>query len=136
MKIIEKLPKSLPAGFLSTVKETGPIPNCGFYLPVYMSRNDPVCNRHEINILSCFWWYIHTRKGTHIHTHTYIHTHTSRRTNPPEYFQRKISGSRHCCYMRVDGFEARSEAPSYRNLSYTQAARKASWNKAGVEPVH
>ena len=38
----KKLPKSLPAGFETLSVETGPIPDCSFYLPVSMSRNDPV----------------------------------------------------------------------------------------------
>jgi len=75
-KIIEKLPKSLPAGFLSRVQETGQIPDCGFYLPDSMSRNDPVCHRHEIQILSYFGGtYTHANAHTCTHTHTYIHTH-------------------------------------------------------------
>jgi len=32
----------LPAGFWTHSEETGPIPDCSFYLPVSMSRNDPV----------------------------------------------------------------------------------------------
>jgi len=39
---MKKLPKSLAAGFWSTVQEAGQIPGCGFYLPVPMSRDDPV----------------------------------------------------------------------------------------------
>jgi len=42
LQIIKKLPKSLPAGFLTLSEETGLIPACTFYLPVSMSRNDPV----------------------------------------------------------------------------------------------
>jgi len=41
-KIIKKLPKSLSAGFWSTVQETSQIPDCSFYLPVSMSQDDPI----------------------------------------------------------------------------------------------
>jgi len=45
-KIIKKLPKSLPA-VESSVQETGQILDCGFYLPVSMSRNDLVPNHKQ-----------------------------------------------------------------------------------------
>jgi len=45
-KIIKKLPKLLPVGFKSTMQETGQIPDCSFYLPVSMSRTDPVVVCH------------------------------------------------------------------------------------------
>jgi len=39
LKIIKKLPKSLPAGFFKHSEETGQIPDCSFYLAVSISRD-------------------------------------------------------------------------------------------------
>ena len=47
-QIIKKLPKSLLADFYSTVQETGQIQDCGFYLPVSMSRNATVFSKKGV----------------------------------------------------------------------------------------
>jgi len=69
----KKLPTLLPAGFLKKGQETGQIPGCSFYLPIFMSWDatvpyyctQPVCDPVVTGGLAV-WWHHTPRTKTQV----------------------------------------------------------------------